>query len=230
MVIEPWPREVNNSILQDSFLFLVALGRPRDASHSINLFLQIYSENLVTFMELKINLKNMKSVLKNLISLGLLLVLVSGCGKDGQQGPQGPAGQDATVYYSEWFSPTVWAGASGDWYFDAGAPDLTEDIIESGVVLAYAWLEGDLYSGNSVRPLPAYAVGANWSFLVYQYGIIEFTCDMTEMPATSGNKFRFIAIPGTIPALKSSGTHHYSKDELRNMTYKKLCKTFNIPE
>lgn len=172
----------------------------------------------------------MKSVLKNVLSLGLLLVLLAGCGKEGPQGPQGPAGQDATVYYSEWFSPVAWEGVPGDWYFDASAPDLTEDIVEGGVVLAYAWLEGDLYGGTSVRPLPAYAVGANWSYLVFEYGSIEFTCDMTAMPATSGNKFRFVAIPGTIPALKSTGTKQYSADELRRMPYKEVCRIFNIPE
>ena len=169
-----------------------------------------------------------------LISVCLLTVfsafIFSGCSKEGPQGPAGNNGKDATVYYSEWFSPSVWSGVSGDWYFAANAPDLTQNIVEGGVVLAYAWLAGDLYGSTTMRPLPAYAVGANWGFLIHQYGSIEFTSDMYSPPATSTNKFRFIAIPGTIPALKSGNSGYRSEQELRNMSYKEVCKLFNIPE
>ncbi len=155
------------------------------------------------------------------------IFLFTGCSKDAIEGP---AGQDATVFYSEWFTPSAWSGESGDWYFDANAPDLTEDIVENGVVMAYVWLAGDLYNANTVRPLPAYAVGANWSFLIYEYGSIEFTCDMNSQPLTTGNKFRFIAIPGTILTLKSAMLKNKSEQELRSMPYKEVCKLFNIPE
>lgn len=161
-----------------------------------------------------------------LISVASML-LFAGCGKEG---PQGPAGQDAQVYYSEWFTPSVWSGNSGDWYFTASAPDLTQDIVENGVVLAYAWLAGDLYEGSTVRPLPARAVGANWSFLIYQYGSIEFTTDMFNMPSASGNKFRFIAIPGNIPALKSTASGAKSIEELKSLSYEEVCRLYNIPE
>lgn len=156
-----------------------------------------------------------------------LTLIVAGCSNDGMQGP---AGQDATVYYSEWFTPTAWSGEAGDWYFDANAPDITEDIAENGLVMAYVWLADDLYDATAVRPLPAYAVGANWSFLIYQYGSIEFTCDMNSKPLTTGNKFRFIAIPGTTLTLKSASLKNKSEQELRSMSYKDVCKLFNIPE
>ncbi len=157
-------------------------------------------------------------------------LLFAGCKKEGPQGPQGIAGQDATVYYSEWFSPAAWSGVSGDWYFAANAPDLTQGIVENGVVLAYVWLADDVYSGSSVRPLPAYAIGANWSFLIHEYGSIEFDCDMFAPPLTTGNKFRFVAIPGTIPAAKSGTPGNRSVQELKNMTYKEVCRLYNIPE
>lgn len=157
-------------------------------------------------------------------------LLFVGCQKEGPQGPPGPAGQDATVYYSEWFSPASWSGVSRDWFFEASAPDLTQDIVENGVVLAYAWLADDLYEGSSVRPLPAFAVGANWSFLIHQYGSIEFTCDMFAPPAATGNKFRFIAIPGTTVALKAGSANYRSAQELKSMSYHEVCTLFNIPE
>ena len=173
----------------------------------------------------------MKTGLRTLFLFAAVSAFIfAGCQKYGPQGPPGIDGQDATVYYSEWFSPTAWSGSSGDWYFAANAPDLTQDIVEGGVVLAYAWLAGDVYGGSSVRPLPAYAVGANWSFLIHQYGSIEFTSDMFAKPLTADNKFRFVAIPGTIHALKSGTPEHKSQQELKNMSYKEVCKLYNIPE
>jgi hypothetical protein len=159
-------------------------------------------------------------------------LVLSGCQTDGVPGPAGQDGldgQNATIYYSEWFSPSEWLGISGDWYFDANAPDLTKNIVENGVVLAYVWLAGDLYNATSVRPLPDYALGANWSFLIHQYESIEFTSDMISKPL-SGHKFRFIAIPGTIPALKSASLKNKSDAELRSMSYYDVCKLFNIHE
>jgi hypothetical protein len=175
----------------------------------------------------------MKSKIIIYLFIAFSIHVFTGCKNEGVQGPAGQDGvdgQNATVYYSEWFSPTAWLGASGDWYFDANAPDLTEDIVENGVILAYIWLADDLYEGTSVRPLPAYAVGANWSFLIHQYGSIEFTSDMNSIPLTSDNKFRFIAIPGTIVALKSASLNNKSGEELRNLSYKEVSKIFNIPE
>lgn len=170
-------------------------------------------------------MKTKKQIIYLFFALSALILF--GCVEDETQGP---AGRDATVYYSEWFSPSTWSGSAGDWYFEANAPDLTQDVVESGVVLAYCWLANDLYDASTVRPLPAYAVGANWSFLISNYQSIEFTCDMIIKPSATGNKFRFIAIPGTITALKSRALNGKTITDLKNMQYKDVCKLFNIPE
>jgi hypothetical protein len=157
--------------------------------------------------------------------LAFTVISFTGCSKEG---PAGLDGKNAAVYYSEWFSPTTWSGASGDWFFSASAPDLTQNVVESGVVLAYVWLSGDVYNSTAVRPLPAYALGANWSFLVHQYGSIEFTCDMINQPFNAGDKFRFIAIPGTSTALMSASIKYNTKSKLLNMPYSEACKLFNV--
>lgn len=154
-------------------------------------------------------------------------LVFTGCKNEGEQGP---AGLDATVYYSQWITPSAWLGTSGDWYFSIDAPDLKADIVESGLILAYVSLDGDVYESNAVRPLPAYAVGANWSFLIPEYEVIEFTSDMISKPFTTGNNFRFIAIPGNVETLKSASLKNKREQELRSMTYKDVCKLFNIPE
>ncbi len=161
--------------------------------------------------------------------LAITVITFTGCGQEGPQGPAGVDGQNAAVYYSEWFSPTVWSGTSGDWYFSASAPDLTQNTVENGVVLAYVWLSGDLYSSTTVRPLPAYALGANWSFLIHQYGTIEFTSDEIMQPLLT-HKFRFIAIPGTSVALKSAILKYPTTIALKNMPYKEACALFNVSD
>ena len=189
-----------------------------------------------TFMKLKGRRNSLKQINMNakIITMYLLVamstIFFTVCQNEGMEGPAGLDGQNATVYYSEWVTPTAWLGASGDWYFDTNAPDLTADIVENGVVLAYVWLAGDLYDATTVRPLPAFAVDANWSFLIYQYGSIEFTSDMISKPLTTGNKFRFIAIPGTTTTLKSAKLNNKSVQEIRSMSYMEVCKFLNIPE
>jgi hypothetical protein len=161
--------------------------------------------------------------------MAFAILTFTGCSNDGVPGPAGMDGQDAAVYYSEWFSPTVWSGTSGDWYFSAAAPDLTKSVVENGVVLAYVWLAGDVYSSTTVRPLPAYALSANWSYLVHQYGTIEFTSDMITQPLLT-HKFRFIAIPGSSVALKIAKRKYSTTSELTNMPYKEACTLFNVSD
>jgi hypothetical protein len=161
--------------------------------------------------------------------LAFTVITFTRCAKDGAQGPAGLDGQNASIYYSEWFSPAAWSGTSGDWYFSASAPDLTQNVVENGVILGYVWLDGDVYSSTTVRPLPASALGANWSFLIHQYGAIEFTSDMISKPLST-HKFRFIAIPGTSVALKSAIVKYKTINELKNMPYKEACVLFNVSD
>lgn len=79
-------------------------------------------------------------------------------------------------------------------------------------------------------PLPAYVLGANWSFLVHQYGGIEFSCDMNTQPFNADDKFRFIAIPGNSVALKSAMTKYKTESALKNMSYQNACKLFNVSQ
>ena len=156
--------------------------------------------------------------------LAFSILVFTGCKENDED-----EGLDATVYSSEWITPSAWLGESGDWYFSVDAPELTADIAEGGVILAYVSLVGDIYAA-AVRPLPAYAVGANWSFLIPDYEIIEFTSDMISQPLTTGNYFRFIVIPGNTEILKSASMGKMNEEELRSMQYKDICKLFNIPE
>lgn len=167
---------------------------------------------------------------KNIILIFLIsgsAIMISGCSQDG---PQGPAGLDgnANVTASPWYTPTAWNGTSGDWYFEVVNSAISEDIVESGVILAYVSLPGDVYDG-AVRPLPAYAIAANWDFLLPSYGTIEFTSDMVNKPGTSGYNFRFVLIPASY-TLKSASLKTPGLNDLKKMTYKEVCNLFGIKE
>jgi hypothetical protein len=198
--------------------------------HTFNFALQI-TNNISSFLSFQTQFI-MKTKISTIYLMAATFTFLSftGCGKDGAQGLDGLDGQNAPVYYSEWFSPTAWSGSAGDWFFNASAPDLTQNVVEGGVVLAYVWLVGDVYNSTTVRPLPAYALGANWSFLIHQYGSIEFTCDMSTQPYNTSDKFRFIAIPGTSKALKTAAIKYNTKSKMLNMPYNEACKLFNVSD
>jgi hypothetical protein len=175
---------------------------------------------------------NMKNKLFAALAMIVSAFLWTSCGKDGADGHNGMDG-NANVIASAWFTPSVWDGGSGDWYFDIADGAITADIVENGAILAYVSLSGDLYDGFAIRPLPAYAVGCNWDYLLpndgQSYGMIEFTTDMIDYPATVGYNFRYILIPSSV-MLKSSKLKSTSVADLKNMPYKDVCKLLGIQE
>jgi len=136
--------------------------------------------------------------------------------------------KNTEVYYSQWYTPTIWSGRTGEWFFNVSAPKLTQDNIENGVILAYVWLTADSNSSTAIRPLPAYTVGSTWSFLIRQYGKIEITNDMISHPLTT-DKIRFVVIPAT-SSLKATAAKYKTKTSLTSLPYNQACKLFNIKD
>jgi hypothetical protein len=173
-----------------------------------------------------------KTIFSTLL-VGASLLIWTGCGKDGAQGPAGLDG-NANVIASQWYTPSAWLGTTGDWYFDISNTAITGDIVESGVILAYASIPGDVYNTYTVRPLPAFVNGANWDFLLpndgkTNYGKIEFTSTMVAMPGTTGYSFRFVLVPAGI-FLKSASLNITTASDLKKMSYQEVCKFLGIKE
>lgn len=169
----------------------------------------------------------------NIFSFFAIVVLFfTGCVDEGPIGPVGPPGRDgnANVYYSEWISPKAWAGQTGDWYFKILDDAITEDVVEGGVILAYMSIPVDVYP-TAVRQMPANIDGVNWGVLIPDYGELEFTSDGVNQPGTKDYYFRFVIIPSNIQlksgAFKGSGLN---LEELKQMSYAKVCEKFGIPE
>lgn len=106
----------------------------------------------------------------------------------------------ANVRYSSWFEAGSWTSDGPDYaYFDESAPSVTQDIIDQGVVKAFAQLGGD---NSRTRPLPATTINVNeiiWNFHIEEVGTLRFTAETIDGSSPNpldSNKFRYVIIPG----------------------------------
>lgn len=136
-------------------------------------------------------------------------------GPAGPQGPAGPTGSTgepgptgtANVIYSEWFLSGTWTGfGTPSAHFDRDVPELTSAIRTSGAILAYAKLAFDV---NNIRPLPASTTPTRWwGFFSPGVGTLRFTTHSTDganVGPSATNEFRYILIPGGVPANADPG-------------------------
>lgn len=166
----------------------------------------------------------MKKLLQ--IFMALLVITAIACTKEGPQGPAGTNGTNGTdgnanVMYSDWFESGTWTASGGNeaFYFDRSEVKVTQDILDKGIVLAYAKLTSD---GSNIRPLPATTGNASkvlWNY-VLTVGNIRFT-STSGSPSTT-NQFRYVIIPAT--------THLRLSKPLTQMSYDEICTMFNIPK
>lgn len=165
-------------------------------------------------------------------ALSLLLasssVLWTSCGKEGPPGLDG----NANVISSPWISPAsnswTYDNVKKEYYYDIADNEITQDIVENGVVLAYMTSADDT-PANSVRPLPAYTMGCDWTFLIHSYKSIEFTSNAVANPGNVAISFRYILIPASV-YLKSARLKSKSITELKNMPYEEVCNMFGIQQ
>lgn len=121
-------------------------------------------------------------------------------GTPGEKGDQGEPGT-ANVIYSDWFtiSQSDWSGIGGTKITEAiDAPEITQDIIDKGVVLVYHQFN------NQTRQLP-YSYSPNGLHLVYKFVISSITIegfhlDASAISAISPLKFRYVILPGGVAA------------------------------
>jgi len=156
-------------------------------------------------------------------------------GAQGQQGEQGPAGT-ANVIYSPWFTATPWIKDTifGIWGFNynQAAPEITQQLLDSGVVLTFGKLYGYnplIWPDGQVGQLPIpinYILSGtsytdNWSALITPGNVhIRFTDDQNYYTSIStSHQFRYIIIPGG-----SAG------NRIAQLSYKEICRKYNIPE
>lgn len=157
-------------------------------------------------------------------------------GPQGPQGPQGPAGTgggSSTVIYSKWFSlaNTEWAdstlppeiGSQQITRAFKNAPDITSNILDSGIVLSY--IRHATIIGNQLMPYQIYNYVINFSPLPGR--LIYYLSDPVTQNASGvfppdDFEYRYIIIPGNVLA---SGRARSPK----TMTYEEVCRQYKIP-
>ena len=186
---------------------------------------------------------------KQLFGLLLIASLIFACsaedGEDGAIGPQGPQGEQgasgpqgeqgeqgetgsANVIFSDWIATTLPDPiASNTAIFNMAAPELSAEIRDSGVILVY----GRAFT-TDVYGLPATfnSVGFNEThyYRIDTIGEISIrinSIDGADIGARLFNDYRYILIPGGIPASGKSTPLDYAK-----MTYEEIVELFNIPQ
>jgi hypothetical protein len=155
-------------------------------------------------------------------------------GLQGPQGPQGPVGSP-NVMYSNWFTPATYKKDTifGSWGFSHTQPvaAITQPILDSGVVLTFAKLQGYnslVWPAGQVGQLPitiTYMQGGiqndTWHARAFVGNLkIRFVNDNNIYTSIANqHQFRYIIIPGAVAA-----------GRMRQLSYEELCRQYNIPE
>lgn len=184
-------------------------------------------------------------------TVALAVVLTSCSAEDGEdgaigpQGPQGVAGTDgvdgvdgnANVIYSEWadFETAGWEALSSDFGVDVRnypvvANDLTQEILDSGLVLVYLRFVG---FGNTIlsTPFTANIIGTGLETIYHNDAVAQITIkyinsDGVGDPGTfdgAGNSYRYVLVPGG--QLASKG---FSKQDFEKMSYYEVMDHFGL--
>ncbi|NML20929.1 hypothetical protein HHL16_08590 [Pseudoflavitalea sp. G-6-1-2] len=140
----------------------------------------------------------------------ILSLAVFSC-KKGDTGPDGPPGT-ANVIYSAWFTPDKYIKDTvfGVWGFkyNKAAPEITQRILDSGVVLTFGRLSGynpSIWPDNQVSQLPIsvnYISGGQqedvWSAYASPGNLrIRFTNDHNYWTTiANAHSFRYVIVPG----------------------------------
>lgn len=154
-------------------------------------------------------------------------------GPAGEQGEQGLAGEEgeqgevgtANVIYSDWIPSEIPANiASTETSFDVDAPLLTDDILNSGVILVYGRSAASRVYG---LPVTFYSAGYNEThfFRITNAGTLSIrinSLDGSNIVERLFSYYRYVLIPGGVLSGKSATTD-YTK-----MTYDEITEHFNI--
>lgn len=170
-------------------------------------------------------------------------------GATGPQGPAGPpgSGNGSSVSYSPWFNPKVYLPNPGDPKNLANlisiqsVPDITQAIMDQGIVLTYAKLNGypsTIWPTNHVALTPVtinlYSQEID-EFIVYDtVGSLEISYSANPSTAYGQNyalnnadSFRYVIVPGSVLIAL---TGRLSSPPPNYNDYDAVCKYFGIPK
>jgi len=158
---------------------------------------------------------------------------ISSC--EGPEGPAGPAGTDGTdgnanVISSDWFAAT-WTVPSTSAAFTHTAPEITQDVLDTGVIMVYMKTSGHVYA------LPISFMGDSnpkeYNFWADPGSVrIWFTAESSYSPSSS-KRFRYVIIPSNNDQSRTTNPKQAVYDELANAgihinDYYAVCAYYGI--
>lgn len=146
-------------------------------------------------------------------------------GQKGDKGDQGADGSMQIVVKDITISSWTPLGAASQHTGKATVAEITDNIINGGGVIAY------YVSGKALYGMPYVQVDTDRT---YRHIITKNTFSVqsdysTSKPAPGSIKFRLIIIPGALgKRVSSSSGTGYSIDQLRTMSYERVCELLKI--
>ena len=163
--------------------------------------------------------------MKNLKLLSILVacaaILVMGCSK-GNTGPAGPAGATGpdSALHSPWIQVSMTQGVDNNndtFYFqNITAPKITQNILDSGLVLGYISFIGSNGDENVFNASESF----NVTYTVGNVNLVDYNGDLSY--DNTGYLFRYVIVPGSI--LTQGAFKQYTKDQIRTMSYNAVQK------
>lgn len=135
--------------------------------------------------------------MKKLLYLFVGSLLLTSCAKDGEDGKQGPAGNanvhsfDFSVTPGDWLTSGTAGSVDHAKYVELTVPEVTQDIIDNGMVVTYIELAG--YYIQMPTSLPASSTVAVNFFTAFKTGIVEVDLQLSNLqtPNTASANYTF---------------------------------------
>jgi hypothetical protein len=153
-----------------------------------------------------------------LLLLSCIIVFSCQKGQTGATGPQGVPGS-ANVQYSNWNALSMSYSNTDSLYEQTIVADsITQPILDSGIVLTYMKITNSANSQTIIVNADKYieqllSVGKISLYAPFDY---------------SGYYFRYVIIPGGVPAGRLASGSRYSRAQLEAMSYEEVMKLFEL--
>ncbi len=148
-------------------------------------------------------------------------------GSAGPAGATGPAGPDSVVH-SDWITLAMIPTDPGDtlFYQEIPATPITQEILDSGLVLSYVAAYVSNPSGSGTSEIVENA--SDFMSVIYTVGNIEVDgFPGVDFNSTNGNfsgNFRYVVIPGKV--LAESIAKGYSKAQIGSLSFDQATQLF----
>lgn len=175
--------------------------------------------------------------LNGLFAMCLLVLLPSCEGEEGDPGPQGPQGEQGIqgeqgeqgepgpvdIYYSNWIATDFQSTPSTLSTFDIIDVQITEDLMNESIVLAYARQE----ASNNIYSIPVTFLTQSYSFYLQldenKITFLATSTNQTNLVYDFFEAVRYVIIPTT-------ATNGRMSEEPFTIPYEDLKKKYNIPD